>query len=201
MSVDLESGKEIRCFICLEPAPGVRSGLERWIGARRPEAPKLKWARPSSLHLTIKFCGEIPSGTVTAVAERLHQALARQTAFRLSLEDTGVFPPRGAPRVLWGGVKGDLQALQMLHARVEEAAADCGLPREKRPFSPHLTLARIRSLSDFPVSWRRTGPPGEASWGGWTVQEVIFMRSELRRDGPIYSPIERYSLRQNSGGA
>lgn len=195
MSVKEACSTKIRCFVCLEPSPEVCYSLEKWIARRRSEAPALRWVRPQALHLTLKFCGEISPETVAAIAARLREVVVDIHPFRLSLEGTGTFPPKGAARVLWGGIKGNLEALQVLYEEVEQAAAACGLTRETRPFSPHLTLARIRSLSDLPSLWAQSGPPGSAVWGEWLVRELVFMQSELRREGPLYSPIERYSLR------
>lgn len=195
-----ENVQEIRCFVCIEPALSVLRNLENWLESLKPLAPRLKWGRSGALHLTLKFCGQVPVGQVERLSEGLRSELQSCAPFVLGLEGTGVFPPKGAPRVLWGGVTGDEAALCDLFERVERVSVSCGIAREKRSFSPHLTLARIRAATDFPRSWLHAGPPGSSAWGTWTVREVTLMESDLRPEGPLYSPIEKFSLLKIQGG-
>lgn len=191
---------KVRCFVCLELDSHVRRNLERWLEPLKAQAPRLRWVRPGALHLTLKFCGEISTGQVERLCRALQEELSGCGPFMMGLEGTGVFPPKGVPRVLWGGVTGDEEALGALFKRVEKASASCGIPREKRSFSPHLTLARVRAASDFPLSWLQSGLPGSAVWGTWMVREVILMESDLQPEGPLYSPIEKFPLLKSQGG-
>lgn len=190
----------VRCFVCLEPDVSVRKNLERWIDPLKEAAPRLRWVRQTAIHLTLKFCGEIPAEKAALLAGRLRRELSGSESFTLGLEGTGFFSQGPAPRVLWGGIKGDMAALGTLFTKVERAAVSCGIPRERRPFSPHLTLARIRTAGDLPGAWVRSGPPGNSVWGTWMVREVTFLESELRPEGPRYRPIEKYMLLKSQGG-
>ncbi len=186
---------KIRCFVCIEPDDLVLHRLRQWLEFLKVKAPRLKWVRPEALHLTLRFCGELDIPVVQRLRRILSSELEGLGGFSLGLAGTGVFPPQGPPRVLWAGVTGDRVALKRLYGKVEKASVACGLSPERRSFSPHLTLARVRLAADLPPSLLPFEAVGGSDWGKWTVQEVTLMRSELGRYGPRYSPIEQFSLR------
>ena len=104
--------------------------------------------RPAQLHLTLHFLGDVEDdvcGTLRDALAGVHGDL-----FRLSIQGTGVFPPRGRPSVLWAGVV-DLDALVALHAAIGAAVESCGLEIERRPYVPHVTLARFTPA--VPRAW------------------------------------------------
>lgn len=191
---------KVRCFVCLEPDLSVRRNLERWIEPLKLQAPRLRWVRPGALHLTLKFCGEISVERLELFSERLGTEISGSGPFSLGFEKNGFFSRNGVPSVLWGGVTGDTVALGSLFGKVEQASSSIGIPRERRSFSPHLTLARIRAAGDLPRSWIQAGPPGNPVWGTWEVREVTLMESELRSEGPIYRPVKKFSLLKSQGG-
>jgi 2'-5' RNA ligase len=188
----------IRAFVAVPiEDPVVRRRLE---GARSllPPLHGLRWVPPGQLHFTLKFLGEIEEERV-ADARACVAAAARPTAgrpgpFRLSLEGLGAFPPRGPARVVWAGCREGTEALSALAAAVEEAFAAAGFPREERPFSPHLTLARVKE----PEAGRRltralvSVPP--EPFGVVPVSSLVLYRSELTPRGADYSELLRAAL-------
>ena len=96
--------------------------------------------RPVQMHVTLHFLGDVADDACKALRDTL--ALVRHGPFRLSIRGTGVFPERGRPTVLWAGIA-DSQSLFELHTAIGEAIVSCGLEIERRPFQPHITLARL----------------------------------------------------------
>ena len=133
--------KMVRSFIAI-PVP--RSGievLERAVKRLDSEiGGQVRWVRPRGIHLTLKFMGDIPASTLERVLEALPQVTASFSLFEISMSGLGVFPNPRRPRVLWAGLDGDLATLSALQIAVDQAVEKLGLPKDDRPFSPHLTL-------------------------------------------------------------
>ena len=177
----------VRSFIAI-PVP--RTGLEvleKVVKRLDSEmGGKVRWVRPRGIHLTLKFMGDIPALTLEQVLETLPQVTASFGPFEISMSGLGVFPNPRRPRVLWAGMAGDLETLSALQLAVDEAVGRLGLPKEDRPFSPHLTLGRVRRDTNEEQS-RTIGylmsntelqavPP-------WSVDAVNLMRTELDPTG------------------
>ena len=157
-----------------------------------PDA-RASWERPEKLHVTLKFLGEIERLRVEALSEAAAAAVEGFAPFPLGIAGAGSFPPRGLPRVLWLGVEDESGALARLHRRLEDECHARSFPREQRAFSPHLTIARLRS----PDSAR---PLAEAhcrtGFGPHTltVSELTIVRSELGPGGSRYTVISTHGF-------
>ncbi|MGH7322301.1 MAG: RNA 2',3'-cyclic phosphodiesterase, partial [Candidatus Rokuibacteriota bacterium] len=155
----------LRLFVAVELPEDVKQALREAIATLKRAGidDGLRWARLEGIHLTLKFLGATPPAKVPAIATALRDALAGATPFELRPEGLGTFhggrnphftrkfPREAYPstlRVLWVGVSGDTDRLADLAARIETALEPHGVEREKRPFSAHLTLARVRDEAD-----------------------------------------------------
>ena len=184
----------VRCFVCAPLGDEARRSLDVYVAGLRNCAPSIRWVSVATLHVTLKFCGEIPAETVTTLSDKYADALRNVRPFRLSLEGLGCFPDLRRPTVLWIGIREGLEELVSLYDRVERACVSSGLPPEKRSFSPHLTLARIKNPKDMTPALSERIRGGAAPGFFTGVGEAIFMKSRLTPGGPIYSPIRRYAF-------
>lgn len=186
--------EKIRAFLALpiDDEVRVKLGPSLAVLKRGPIRP----VAAASLHLTLRFFGDITSVTAGAIVNHIGQALLRRPlgSFSIGLEGRGIFPLRGAPRVLWVGVSGDLNSLTDLAVLAEEAAQACGLPAERRPFSPHLTVGRIRDGTGLSRDEAERLLP-DCHWGSWPVTRLLMMRSTLRPQGAHYSPLAEIELK------
>ena len=201
MNATASSGTDapVRAFVAIEPGEAARAALEALRDRLAAAAPRraVRWVRPGQCHLTLRFLGNVPPDRMPELERRLTEAAAESAAFSLGLADPGAFPTAATPRVLWVGLRGDLEALTALARRVDAAAADLGDHREDREFHPHLTLGRVadrdarvaRALSELLA---RTPPPPPADW---PVREFKLFRSELRPEGAVYSVLGSFALR------
>jgi 2'-5' RNA ligase len=176
----------MRTFIALALDPMVRDRLVRvreqgWIRGR-----SVRWVKEQSMHLTLKFLGEIEPATVPDVTCAIQKASEGIKPFELEIRGLGFFPNPKRPRVFWAGVAGQLEALEGLHGGLEQALSSLGFEKENRPFSAHLTLARFRGR-DFEAAGALGGH--EESFGTQTVEEIVLFKSELRPQGPRYTPL------------
>ena len=155
-----------------------------------PDA-RASWSRADNIHLTLKFLGDISLLQVEKLAEAASRSVEDFAPFKIVLEQTGVFPPHGSPRVLWIGVN-DLEGkLGKLHARLEDEAAKSGFKKEPRSFHPHLTLARLRK----PQHARTLAAAHKAmefELAEIAVSELLVIRSELSSTGSHYTTISQH---------
>lgn len=187
----------VRCFFCVMLSPALEKSLSDWIDGSRPRAPHWRWVSRSSLHITLRFCGEIPAAQVKDLSSRVKNAIFERgcAPFELSLQTPGTFG--SPPRVFWAGVTDASGSLKKLNALIEQACGDVGLERERKRFSPHITLARISSAhsrDDAAVC----GAPWSLTGAAWQVDSVVFMRSHLTETGPRYFPMAKYALRADA---
>lgn len=167
-----------------------------------PRAVRLSWVRPASIHLTIKFLGDMDEQLAEPLREALAEIFKDRYAMSISLERLGGFPSLHAPRVLWVGaseswVQGDeAKRAAGLHATVESCCSSLGFAPDDRPLSPHLTLARIKA------GWRECGQAlaksdaldRPLSLGALTVDSIVLMKSELRPTGSVYTKLWKVRL-------
>ena len=191
----------MRTFVAIELDPPIRQAvvdvqttLKRELGSLPGARPQ--WVRPESLHLTLKFIGEIEEESLPDVLVALRIAAQRQSAFSLGVRGIGVFPDARAPKVVWAGLSGDVDTLAALALAIEEALIPAGIPPEGRPFTPHLTIARIKDGS------REIGKALTANGflerrlelGSMNVHEIVLMKSDLKPSGSVYTRLDRVPL-------
>ncbi|HXF96252.1 MAG TPA: RNA 2',3'-cyclic phosphodiesterase [Gemmatimonadales bacterium] len=187
----------MRLFVALNLPDPVREALWRAAEPLRALDLPVRWVRPESLHVTLKFLGDVGEEREPELVAALRRAAGQGGESRpltLTLREFGAFPDLGAPRVLWVGIAAE-PALELLQHRVEREFAPLGFPPEGRPFRPHLTLGRAERdarARDF----RRLAPAVERLRFEETVtiETLDLMQSTLRPDGAVYHPRHRERL-------
>ncbi|MBU0516665.1 MAG: RNA 2',3'-cyclic phosphodiesterase [Proteobacteria bacterium] len=198
------SGQTIRSFIAVDLPPEVRREAARLAERLAAGVYGVKWVEPKNLHLTVKFLGGVEPETLDRVERAVATVTAGFSPVELRLAGAGSFPPRGRPRVIWLGVHGHLDRLAGLAAAIETALEPLGFEPEGRPFSPHLTLGRVKKTRKS-----RSGPGtdldagllrgrimdlAEAQAGIFVVRELVLFQSDLSPAGPTYTPLARFPL-------
>jgi 2'-5' RNA ligase len=143
----------VRSFVALSLPDPVRAALADLRRAAPPRAP-VRWVAPESIHLTLKFLGEIEPDRLEAVKAALSSFPWNLAPFAFTLSGVGAFPGLKRPRVLWVGVTDGADRVVELAERVERALGPIGFPREDRAFSPHLTIGRVNGPG--PAGWAET---------------------------------------------
>ncbi len=146
-----------RLFISVDISEQARNLAARYIAELRARFPEFRvgWERPEKLHLTIKFLGDTGGEQIEEISGRLAEVAGMFDPFRLRMSGNGAFPSRNDARVLWLGIDDVDSKLIQLSATLEERVASIGFEPEKRKFSAHLTIARIRELARFACTGRR----------------------------------------------
>ena len=179
----------VRAFFGLPLPEEHRAALGRYIAHCEATAPDFRWVPAANLHLTLRFIGSVDRDLVEGVANRL--AESPLAAFELALGDLGTFKRGRLARVAWLGLTSGVEAAQALAARVEAACVAAGLEAEKRPFQPHLTLARARNRFGAALP----GLPDAPKLRPWRADELVVYQSHLSPKGSVYEPLR--SLRMD----
>lgn len=190
---------QVRVFAALElPAP-VRQQLADLIAGLRGRVPpgSVRWVRPEGIHLTLQFYGEIDRGRLPGLQAALGAAAATAGPLTLALEGLGAFPNPARARVVWVGLSGEREALQLLQRAVEARCEPLGFKPEARGFNPHLTLGRV-NLPLRPPDQRRladviaqTPVPASAPF---TLAALSLIKSDLGPGGAAYAPLAEFRL-------
>ena len=147
----------------------------------------LRFVKPEHLHLTLAFLGEVEAPRGDHVIAAMQEPVAGITPFRMAFGGVGMFPPRGAPRVLWLGVSEGATELAALHRLVARRLGALDVRLEDREFHPHLTIGRWRESKASDRARLRAGPP--VSTPAMTVDHVTLYESRVSSEGPTH--IER----------
>ncbi len=176
----------VRCFIAIEMPTALKDAMaERTENVRRSGA-DARWVKAENLHLTLKFLGSVSEETIEPIKSALLEAVKRHSGFRLRFRGAGVFPDRKRPRVVWIGAE-DSGELVSIQKDVEEAMSALGFEAEKRPYSPHLTIGRLKSPRRREILIRELDAISTVDFGSMDVAEVALMRSTIKPGGAEYS--------------
>jgi 2'-5' RNA ligase len=195
----------MRLFIALDIDAAIRERIARFVEGVSGFAPDARWARPESMHVTLKFIGEQPEPAI----EQIKQALATVSgrAVDIHFRGYGFFPTAKSARVFWIGLEAGPQ-LAGLAAEIDEKMASLGIPKEDRAFSPHLTLARGAGASGSPRHSKTDAPNGtfqrlqeklavlsSPEFGTMTAREFFLYQSQLSPKGSKYTKLARHDLK------
>jgi RNA 2',3'-cyclic 3'-phosphodiesterase len=191
----------MRLFVAIEIdqaiAGAVAATIDEWKSRTERLAPRAKiaWASPDRLHITVKFIGEANEQTAHAIRAALGPTLD-VPRFDLTVEGMGAFPQRGAPRVFWAGLTdGRNETLDV--ARHVSSRLGTLVPVEDRPYSPHLTLARVKDPAGLSRAALLEGMPGR-HFGTVHVDAITLFESRLSPKGATYVPLLRTALRRRT---
>lgn len=188
--------KKLRLFWAVNLPEELKTKLWHMQGRLQAAGADAKWVERQNLHVTVKFLGETDAGLVAQIVDAAAGRLKSFKAFGLEVSGLGFFPGPASPRVVWAGLKGETGMLKELARAVEESMAECGFPREGRKFSPHLTLARVKSPGNTGDLARMAEEESNrgARLGSFRVSSVDLMQSDLTPRGPAYTLLAAVKL-------
>ena len=193
----------IRSFLAVELSEDLRTGiaqLQEEVKQRlRLEAFKgvrMAWVQPGSIHLTVKFLGDIEEKLVDPLREAISCLTPSHSSLQIPIERLGAFPHPQQPRVLWAGPSEewkqgeDWKRFTALHQAVEATSRSLGFEPDDRTLSPHLTLARVKGGERWVgQALTRSGMMDQPLSLGLMVRSVALMKSDLRPTGSVYTKL------------
>lgn len=184
----------MRLFVAVDPGEAIARELAKALERVRPLAPDAKWVAAQAAHVTLAFLGWVPDERASEIAEALEAAVERHGPLALRFGGAGTFGAKRRPRVLWIGISGALAELGALRLDVETALVSFGYEPERRPFSPHLTLARARDPRGDAALAASAAALATEEIGKARIEHVVLYRSDLSRAGATYTALHRAPL-------
>lgn len=172
----------VRCFISIELPDDVRRSIDSLIAELRKAGADIAWVAPEKIHLTLKFLGSTDDSLIPKLAELISKKLSQNNIFYIKIVGVGCFPSEKRPRVLWIGIENS-EALSDVQKQVDASVGEFGFAPEERPFSPHLTIGRIRSQRGISGILRRFPEFRTADFGAVEAKNIHIMKSELKPAG------------------
>lgn len=193
--------KEIRAFIAIELPDEIKHDLSNVLTRLKPGREKsVKWVDSNSIHLTLKFLGNISESKVVDITQTITQASSKIFPFDLEIKGLGAFPNLKSPRVVWVGIGGDIPSVSNLQRLIDQSLVPLGFSPEKRVFSPHLTLGRVRDKTNLKEK-AELGKAVESTTvqksPSFSVDKFSLMQSTLTSSGAIYNKIATVVLDKN----
>lgn len=192
------STNKVRLFIACEVPEEVQNAMANVIEQlREPSGQAVRWVKSESVHVTLKFLGEVQQKKLPAIKMALGEAVMRHAPFNLELDNMGLFGGREGLRVMWVNIAGDVLRLEALVRDVNLALSVVGFEPDRRPFRPHLTIGRVRDEVDtrqraaIEVETGKVDVPSVS----WRTSQISLMRSRLTREGAMYDVVATFPLR------
>jgi 2'-5' RNA ligase len=180
----------MRLFVGLDLPAGVVRNLERLLDNLKPSA-KIAWSPPANLHITTKFIGEWPEARLPELTAALDR-IASRPPLVIEIRCLGFFPSPGSPRIFWCGV--DAPGLDILAADTDRATTALGIETEKRAYSPHLTLARIKDRLDLQPLRERIAALPSVEFGRCDARSFFLYLSKPSTKGSVYTKLREFPL-------
>jgi RNA 2',3'-cyclic 3'-phosphodiesterase len=181
----------MRLFVGLSIPEEIVASVAATIELLSPAAPKLRWSPNENLHITTKFLGECPEATLDQLQASLRQI--RAEPIQVHLAGFGWFPNPHSPRVFWVAARGG-EPLNQLAAKTDEASSDLGFAREAKPFTPHVTLARVSAGTDLRDLRGVVAGIENPDWGRFRAEEFFLYLSEPGPAGSVYTKLAGFPL-------
>jgi RNA 2',3'-cyclic 3'-phosphodiesterase len=191
---DSSRSASVRAFIAAEISAETRAALGDLIARLKRTEAGVSWSRPGSIHLTLRFLGDIESDQVDEAAAAMTEAVTGLAPIAVEVGGWGTFPENRRPRVIWVGLRKGAPELATVFVRLETALAAHGFGPADKPFSPHLTLGRVKSGHGLSLALKIMETAGDQSFGAFPVDRLILLRSELNRSGAIYTKLREAPL-------
>jgi 2'-5' RNA ligase len=194
----------MRLFLALDLPDEIRTRISLFLDGVRPFAPDARWMHPDSLHITLKFIGEYPDTALDQLKHSVSTIAAPPP--QIHFRGYGFFPTPRSARVFWIGMDAGPE-LTALASAIDGITATLGIPKEDRPYSPHLTLARGKGGSASPRRNKHDAPNrvfqhlqeklaarSTPEFGTMTPQEFFLYQSRLSPRGSTYTKLAAFPL-------
>jgi RNA 2',3'-cyclic 3'-phosphodiesterase len=178
----------LRLFIAALLPEEIKARIDSFIGLARPRCEGVRWESYDKLHVTLKFLGNVEDSQAALISSAIGAVVRDYAPFETGMINFGGFPSLRNPRVLFIALN-ESPSLSSFQSRIDEELEPFGFSRESRKFIPHVTIGRVKTR----VTYKEPLPVPERST--FTIGEIGIIKSELRRDGSVYTPLKIFRLR------
>ncbi|MDD5773778.1 MAG: RNA 2',3'-cyclic phosphodiesterase [bacterium] len=190
--------EQVRVFISINFPSETKLKLSGFVSGLRDKFSDVRWVNDESLHLTLKFLGEIPANDLDKLYLGCQNAVSHIASFSFYCEGLGMFPNEQFPRVVWLGIKKGETELKALVCKLEADLAKQGFPNERRDYKPHLTLGRIKTANNSTKKlWKDLSPYHSFCLGEIVADRICVMKSVLGSSGAEHFVLKEFKLGGN----
>lgn len=191
----MSKSDKIRAFIAIEIDPQVKENLTRIIHQFKKVSSKVKWVKPTAMHLTLKFLGYIEQTKGDQVARIMDKVAEKYPPFDLFCSGIGTFPLKTRkPKIIWAGIK-DSSSLKDIYMDIEREVEKIGFSRENRSFHPHLTLGRVKKKSEVQNLLPELEKTQNMDFGKSKINRLTLFKSTLTPKGAVYDILHESPLK------
>ena len=184
-----------RTFIAIEASRPVCKKAAALMKLLGRELEGINWVDDNKLHITLQFLGDVEDTMLAEVCQLTQEAVAEVSPFEICVAGVGAFPEVSRPKSLWLGVSEGAAEIIALHQAVQDALSSLPTKRERRGYTPHLTLGRVLASKESLETLQPRLVGQEAfDAGNMVVDEITIFASELRKSGPQHHVISRAQL-------
>jgi 2'-5' RNA ligase len=183
----------VRAFIAVDIGGDARSKLAKLQRQLQRTHADVKWVKVESIHLTLAFLGNVPIDSIRPLEAAMDQAFQGQETFDLKVAGTGTFGKPKHPRVIWAGIE-ECPPLMQLQEKTVEALHAADVQFDAKPFSPHLTLGRVKSFKHISALLDALVREKDVEFGCVQISEVLLIKSKLKPGGAEYTVLHRAVL-------
>jgi len=184
----------IRGFIAVEIDQVNKQKISALITQLKKSDTHIKWATEGQMHLTLKFLGDIKESDVEKISNSLKSIADNSNAFSIHFSKIGAFPNMQRPRVIWLGIDKGAEELKLLNSKIENDLEKLGFVKEKREYSAHLTLGRVKSLKNIDKLTKIISEITLDLNDEIKINKLTLFQSTLTPKGAIYSPLSEYPI-------
>lgn len=185
----------MRLFIAVPLSKDTRENISRLQDELKKNmtGEKIRWVVPENIHLTLKFLGETDPGKVEKISKVMAESIKGLSSSSININSGGVFPSRRRPRILWVGSIEKNENIITIKKNLDRGLKHLGFEKEKREFTPHLTIGRVKSIKAMAGSIEAL-VSGEINLGEIEVREIQLIESILSPEGAKYEVVKNVML-------
>ncbi len=197
---DGDTPEKVRAFIAVEIPEGVKAELGRFEARLKMAGADVKWVRPESMHITLRFMGYLSKEQVRLAEEAVVISAEKFTPFQIEVQGLGTFPENKRPRVIWAGLSRGAKELSEVFQSLEQELILRDLGEADRPFAGHLTLGRVKTGKNLDNLLEYLNKEGSRNFGGFEVKNICLYQSRLHPTGAVYTVLKEGALTGGPGG-
>jgi len=183
--------KKFRGFIAIDIESS--SKIKELIRDLKNSGANIKIVEPENMHITLKFLGDTDEELIEKIKEIMKKSVVNIDPFELKLKSTGVFPNENYIKVIWVGLE-QYEKIKEIAKTIDEKLSKIGFKKEKREFSPHLTIGRLRSGKNKDKILHILNKYKDAEFNSFKIKSIKLIKSELTSKGPIYTTLEEVKI-------
>ena len=184
----------LRTFVAIEIPETIKAKLGVLQAELKHTGSKLSWVKPNNIHLTLKFLGDTEESLIDKIICQLEKAAKDSEPFDVRIENIGAFPNLKRPRVIWVGAETVTNDLTELVGRINENLSKFGFEADRKKFSPHLTLGRVRDSRGVDEVVKKIMEKDSFAAGVFKVNKISFIKSQLTNQGAIYTVLKEIAF-------